>query len=96
MTPELEQYLLQEADQQKVSIEVMTLQILTQLALSRQKQTAAVAMLQSWIDDEDEEEQQETGQYLITALDEDRLSVGADSPEENRQLFPPELKGISW
>jgi hypothetical protein len=88
LPPELEQYLLQEADQQKISIEVMTIQLLTQSALSRQKQTAAVAMLQSWIDDEDGEEQQETGQYLINALDEDRLS--------DRKLFPPELKGISW
>jgi hypothetical protein len=88
LPPELEQYLLQEADQQQISIEVMTLQLLTQSALSRQKQTAAVALLQSWIDDEDEEEQQETGQYLINALDEDRLS--------DRKLFPPELKGKSW
>jgi hypothetical protein len=86
LPPELEKYLLQEADQQKISLEVMTIQLLTQSALSRQKQTAAVAMLQSWIDDE--EEQQETGQYLINALDEDRLS--------DRKLFPPELKGISW
>jgi hypothetical protein len=88
LPPELEQYLLQEADQQQISIEIMTIQLLTQSVLSRQKQTAAVAMLQSWIDDEDEEEQKETGQYLINALDEDRLS--------DRQLFPPELKGISW
>jgi hypothetical protein len=88
LPPALEQYLLQEADQQKISIEVMTIQLLTQSALSRQKQTAAVAMIQSWIDDADEEEQQETGQYLINALDEDRLS--------DRKLFPPELKGISW
>jgi hypothetical protein len=88
LPPELEKYLLQEADQQKISLEVMTIQLLTQSALSRQKQTAAVAMLQSWIDDEDGEEQQETGQYLINALDEDRLS--------DRKLFPPELKGISW
>jgi hypothetical protein len=41
-------------------------------------------MLQSWIDDE--EEQQEIGQYLINALDEDRLS--------DRKLFPMKLKGI--
>jgi hypothetical protein len=41
-------------------------------------------MLQSWIDGVDEEEQQETGQYLINALDEDRLS--------DRKLFPPEIK----
>ena len=88
LPPELEEYLLKEADQQQISIEVMTLQILTQSALSQQKQAAAVALLQSWIDDEDEEEQQETGEYLLNALDEDRLS--------DRKLFPPELKGISW
>ncbi len=88
LPPELEQYLLQESTQQQISIEVMTIQLLTQSALSRQKQTAAVAILQSWSDDEEDEEQQETGQYLINVLDEDRLS--------DRKLFPPELKGMSW
>ena len=29
-----------------------------------------------------------TGEYLIRALDEDRLS--------DRPLFPPELKGVTW
>lgn len=38
----------------------------------QQKQTEAVNLLQSWIDDEGEGEQQETGQYLIQALDDDR------------------------
>jgi hypothetical protein len=33
-------------------------------------------------------EQQETGEYLIRVLDEDRLS--------ERKLFPPELKGVTW
>jgi hypothetical protein len=47
-----------------------------------------VNVLQSWIDESDEQEQQETGEYLINALDENRLS--------NRQLFPQELKGFSW
>ena len=49
------------------------------------KQAEAVKLLQSWLDDE---EQKETGEYLIQALDEDRLS--------NRQLFSPELKGVTW
>ena len=40
------------------------------------------------MDDEDIEEQQETGQYLIGALDENRLS--------ERKLFPVEMKGITW
>lgn len=56
--------------------------------LLAQKQLKAVMLLQSWIDDEDREEQQETGQYLIDALDEDRLS--------ERKLFPLELKGVTW
>ncbi len=85
---EVEQYLLQEAKQQGLSIESLTLQLLTSSILLRQKQTKAVTLLQSWIDDEDIEEQQETGQYLIHALDEDRLS--------ERKLFPVEMKGLTW
>jgi len=45
-------------------------------------------LLQSWIEEGDSQEQKETGEYLIRALDEDRLS--------NRHLFPPELEGGSW
>ena len=42
-----------------------------------------------WLNDEDDTaEQQETGEYLIQALDEDRLS--------DRKLFPSELKGVTW
>ena len=85
---EVEQYLLQEAHQKGLSIESVTLQLLTSFIVLRQKQTKAVNLLQSWIDDEDIEEQQETGQYLIRALDEDRLS--------ERKLFPLEMKGVSW
>ncbi len=47
-----------------------------------------VNTLQSWIDEDDTEEQQETGECLIHALDEDRLS--------ERKLFPTELKGLTW
>ena len=85
---EVEQYLLQEANQQGLSIESLTLQLLTSLILLKQKQAKAVNVLQSWIDDEDIEEQQETGQYLIRVLDEDRLS--------ERKLFPMEMKGVTW
>jgi plasmid stability protein len=88
LPPELEQYLLQEASQHGLSLEAMTLQLLTNSILLKQKQAEAVNLLQSWLDDEDEEEQQETGQYLIHALDDDRLS--------ERKLFPPEMKGITW
>ena len=88
LPPELEKYLLQEANQQGVSIEALTLQLLTSSILDKQKQAEAVNLIQSWIDDEDVEEQQETGQFLIQALDEDRLS--------ERKLFPIEMKGITW
>ncbi len=85
---ELEQYLLHEAREQGISIEAMTLQLLTNAIPTKQKQAEAVKMLQSWLDDEDDEEQQETGRYLIQALDEDRLS--------ERKLFPLEMKGVTW
>jgi hypothetical protein len=88
LSPALEQYLLQEANLHGLSVEVMALQLLTNSILLKQRQTEAVNLLQSWIDDEDAEEQQETGQYLIHALNEDRLS--------ERKLFPSEMKGITW
>jgi hypothetical protein len=65
----------------------MTLKVLANSIPTNQKQSEAVNLLQSWLD-EDDEEQQETGQYLIQALDEDRLS--------ERKLFPLEMKGITW
>lgn len=88
LPPELEQYLLQEAEQRGLSVEAMTLQLLTQSLQRRQKQAEAVDMLQSWIEDKDVKDQQETGEYLVQALDEDRLS--------ERKLFPLEMKGITW
>jgi hypothetical protein len=47
-----------------------------------------VTLLQSWMEEGDAEEQQDTGEYLIRTLDEDRLA--------DRPLFPPELKGVTW
>jgi hypothetical protein len=88
LSPELEQYLLQEAKQHGLSVEALALQLLTNSILLKQKQTEAVSLLQSWLDSEDEEEQQETGQYLVQVLDDDRLS--------ERKLFPSKLKGITW
>ncbi|WP_414526367.1 hypothetical protein [Nodularia chucula] len=88
LPPELEQYLLQEASKQGLSVEAVTLQVLADSILLKQKRAESVNILQSWLDDEDVEEQQETGHYLINALDEDRLS--------ERKLFPLEMKGITW
>jgi tagatose-1,6-bisphosphate aldolase len=64
------------------------MQILANSISLKQKQAEAVNLLQSWMDDEDESEQQEIGQYLIHDLDEDCLS--------DRKLFPLEMKGITW
>jgi hypothetical protein len=86
--PELEQYLVQEANQHELSVEVMAVQLLTNSISLKQQRTEAVNLLQSWIDDEDESEQQETGQYLIHALDKYRLC--------DRKLFPLEMKCINW
>jgi hypothetical protein len=80
LSPELEQYLLQEANRHGLSVETVALQLLTNSVLLKQKQAEAVNLLQSWIDDEDGSEQQETGEYLIHTLDKDRLS--------DRKLFP--------
>jgi hypothetical protein len=88
LTREIEQYLTQRAEEQGLSTEAYTLQLLIEHILLKQKQAKSVNLLQSWMDEEDGEEQQETGEYLIQALDEDRLS--------DRQLFPIELKGVSW
>jgi hypothetical protein len=88
LPPELEQYLLQEAKQQELSVEAVVLRLLANSLLLKQRQVEAVNLLQSWIDDDDVGEQQATGEYLIHALDEDRLS--------ERKLFPVELKGVTW
>lgn len=48
----------------------------------------AIALIQSWMDEEDSEEQKETGTYLVEALDKSRLS--------ERKLFPAEREGITW
>ncbi|MCE2674690.1 MAG: hypothetical protein DWQ53_11510 [Microcystis flos-aquae DF17] len=88
LKPEIEQYLTQRAKEQGLSLESYTLKLLTDTILSQEKKIKLVNLLQSWIDEEDEEEQQETGEYLIEILDQDRLS--------DRPLFPSQLKGITW
>ncbi|MFM2380793.1 MAG: hypothetical protein RLZZ143_3376 [Cyanobacteriota bacterium] len=88
LTSEIEQYLSQKAREKGLSLEAYVLKLLKDAILEQEKQTKLVNLLQSWIDEEDEQEQQETGEYLIEALDQDRLS--------ERPLFPAELKGVTW
>lgn len=61
LTPEIEQYLTQRARQQGLSTEAYTLQLLIEYILVKQKQTKSIDLLQSWMDEEDAAEQQETG-----------------------------------
>ena len=46
------------------------------------------SLMQLWMGEENTVEQRETLEYLLRALDEDRLS--------DRKLFPEELKDESW
>ena len=45
-------------------------------------------LIRSWMEEKNAEEQRETIEYLVRALDEDRLS--------GRKLFPEDLEGTSW
>lgn len=85
---EIKKYLMREAQQKGLSTEAYTLQLLTEYIALKAKQAKTINVLQSWIDDTDVKEQQETGEYLIHALDENRLS--------ERKLFPSDIKGITW
>ena len=85
---EIEQYLTQKAQEQSLAMEAYALQLLLERISTQDKSAQLVDLLQSWMDDEDDEEQKETGAYLIQSIDADRLS--------DRPLFPSELKGVTW
>ncbi len=88
LSVELENRLREEAQRQGVAVETCAMRYLDKSVPSNEKKAEAVAILQSWIDESDDTEQKETGEFLVQVLDEDRLS--------DRKLFPPELKGITW
>lgn len=88
LPPDLEQRLARAAEQQGVPAEEYTLQLLDRHLPPTDRRAAIIALLESWLDESEAEEQRETGDYLVQALDEDRLS--------DRPLFPKELKGMSW
>ncbi len=88
LPPDLEQRLAQEATRHGVPVDVYTLRVLEQCVPPKDRTTEVVNLLQSWIDEADSEDQRETGEYLIHALDDDRSS--------NRRLFTPDLRGVTW
>jgi hypothetical protein len=88
LTPELEERLRREAERNGVPEAECIVRILDAHLPCVSRRAQAVAMLQSWLDGKDADDQRETGDYLVRVLDEDRLS--------ERKLFPPELKGQTW
>ena len=89
LTPELGHRLQRAARKHGVSADEYMLRLLDRQLPGDGQAATLVSLLQSWIDEEDDAgEQRATGEYLVRALDEDRLS--------GRQLFPTEHKGVTW
>lgn len=85
---DIEQRLTEAAREQQLAAGDLTLRLLDAHLPPASRRQKLCALLRSWIDEGDEAEQKETGEWLIHALDEDRPS--------ERKLFPPELKGVTW
>jgi hypothetical protein len=88
LPPDLEDRLQEEAERQGLPVDALMLRLLDQHLPVKDARGELVTLLQAWIDGGDAREQRETGEYLIRALDRDRLS--------DRLLFPPELEGVTW
>jgi hypothetical protein len=88
LPPDLEQRLTEEADRSGMLADQYTLRLLETSLPPKGRRDQLIDVLQSWMDDDDAEEQRATGEYLIQALDEDRPS--------DRKLFPARLQGTSW
>lgn len=88
LPPDLEKRLTEEATRHGVPVDAYTVRVLEQCVPPKDRTTEVVNLLQSWLDETDSQDQQDTGKYLIQALDDHRLS--------NRRLFTPELQGVTW
>lgn len=80
LIPELELHLLEEAEQQGLTVDKFAIQILSEYILLKQKRVGCDHLLHSQIDVRNTEEQPEIDKKLIHTLDDDRF------PE--RKLFP--------
>jgi seryl-tRNA(Sec) selenium transferase len=82
LRPELQEQLKREAAQRGLSPEKLAVALLEEAVpgYRASRNAAAIEMLRSWAEEGDEEEQRETGEFLMRALDEDRTS--------DRKLFP--------
>jgi hypothetical protein len=88
LPPDVAERLRQAADRCGLPADVFASQLLAEHLPTQDRRAEAVALLQSWIDADDADEQKETGDFLIRALDEDRIS--------DRKLFPEKLRGKPW
>ena len=87
MQRSVEERLSQEASRLGVAPADFALHILDRHLPPPDARAAAIALLQSWIDERDADEQKQTGDFLVRVLDEDRIA--------DRKLFPPELEGVT-
>lgn len=85
---DLENRLIQESQRLGISPDVVAFQLLDQHLPKSDSSQELLALLDSWIQQDSTQEHQDTGQILVSSLNEERLSL--------RPLFPPELKGITW
>lgn len=88
LNPELGHRLRQAAEHRGVPVDAYTVQLLERHLPDDRRGADLVAVLQSWMDEQDGGEQRATGDYLVRALDEDRWS--------ERPHFPSEQKGATW
>ncbi|MGO8747861.1 MAG: hypothetical protein ACLQNE_17950 [Thermoguttaceae bacterium] len=88
LPPDLEQRLTAEAGRLGLAPDQCALRVLGQHLPLKEGSRDFLALVRSWMEEDDPDEQKETFEYLVHVLDEDRPS--------ERKLFPPELKGISW
>lgn len=88
LAPAIEARLRRKARLEGLSADECAMRLLEMGLQQADQPASAIDLLQTWIDEGDEVEQRETGEYLVRALDEDRPSM--------RRLYPQELKGITW
>ncbi len=90
LPPEIARRLKAEASQNGKSGEQYALEVLEQRLseAERIKSEEAVALLQSWIDEDIAAGDETPDDEFFQQLDADRAA--------GQKLFPPELKGVSW
>lgn len=88
ITPEMHARLTQEAARLGVEVSDCALRLLDHHLPPAERRAQAVALLEAWIQENDDQEQRQTGDFLTRSLDEDRPS--------QRKHFPADLEGVSW